>query len=93
MGPLEAFLRSIPEHDQQRKKLFSVPKEKRRNASSPTHSGALWRPPIAPPLSEMADMTLQPSTSSGKTKSIQIFFWNNKNSYRVQLDPITFEQT
>lgn len=53
MGPLEAFLRSIPEHDQQRKK------------DKETSNALLWRPPIAPPLSEMADLTLQPSTSTG----------------------------
>lgn len=74
MGPLEAFLRSIPEHDQQRKKVSAVSKEKRKNAASPTHSinstltPTLWRPPIAPPLSDMADLTLQPSTSSGNHK-------------------------
>lgn len=76
MGPLEAFLRSIPEHDQQRKKVYAVGKEKRRNVASPTQSNggalsltnsSLWRPPIAPPLSDMADLTLQPSTSSGES--------------------------
>lgn len=75
MGPLEAFLKSLPEHDQQRKKVYAVGKEKRKNVTSPTHSNSsalslntpsLWRPPIAPPLSDMADLTLQPSTSSGK---------------------------
>lgn len=60
MGPLEAFLRSIPEHDQQRKKG----KENSKNSNSNVLS-SLWRPPIAPPLSEMADLTLQPSTSTG----------------------------
>lgn len=72
MGPLEAFLRSIPEHDQQRKKVYAVGKEKRKNAASPTQSNSSaislnnpcsWRPPIAPPLSDMANLTLQPSTS------------------------------
>lgn len=71
MGPLEAFLRSIP--DQGRQKVYNVGKEKCRHPASPTvsnnipslNTGTLWTPPIAPPLSEMADLTLQPSTSAG----------------------------
>lgn len=70
MGPLEAFLRSIPEHDQQRKKVYAAGKEKCKGSAANSsalalNTSPLWRPPIAPPLSEMADLSLQPSTSAG----------------------------
>lgn len=72
MGPLEAFLRSIPEHDRHSKKVYAVGKEKRKHAESPhsniftLNTANLLRPPIAPPLSDMADLTLQPSSATGK---------------------------
>lgn len=85
MGPLEAFLRSIPEHDQQRKKGNNSSKGKMRYTSGisskplTVNSTLALRPSLVPPLSENVDVASQPSTSGGEfcyiiLKKLSLFF-------------------
>ncbi|KAJ8917379.1 hypothetical protein NQ315_002403 [Exocentrus adspersus] len=70
MGPLESFLRSMncyPEHDQGRAKKDSPSKERRRRTSGQPLKFPLplLQPSSPPPLSDNAESTLQPSSSTG----------------------------
>ncbi|KRT85991.1 hypothetical protein AMK59_2372 [Oryctes borbonicus] len=74
MGPLESFLRSIncyPEQDQKRKERKESKISDKDNRKPPTRSANFLkpslhfpRPPTAPPMSELAGVGLQPSTSN-----------------------------